>query len=194
MSFFTPTDTANANTYLSVNQTDGSFVEHFLMPITGLENNGHSAVPGGFGKDYDLYLTVDAAGTGTAFTSLNVTLWADPNSNDGTPRVSDTNDPSFSYGTKGDIALATGTMVSALLRFDPATGTRHADFVETLTPTLAGTILSGGSLKVGSLLEEQLTTPSTAFRSFPQTDVHYQRRDWRHRANQCSEPGRGTIH
>lgn len=171
MSFFTPTDTADAGTYLrSVNQANGSFVEHFLMPVTGFENNGHSVVPDGFRKDHDLYLSVDAAGTGTTFTSLNCTLWADPNANDGTPRVSETSDPSFSHGTKGDIALATGTMVSASLRFDPATGTRHADFVETLTPTLAGTILSGGSLKAGSLLEEQLTTPSTAFRSFPQTD------------------------
>jgi hypothetical protein len=171
MSFFTPTDTADANTFLrSVGQADGSFAEHILMPITGLENNGHSVLPEGFGKDYDLYLTVDATGKGTAFTSLNVTLWADPKANDGTPGVSAQSDPSFSHGTKGDIALATGTLVSATLNFDPTTGTRHADFVEKLTPTLAGTILSGGSLKAGALLQEQLTTPATAFKAMPQAD------------------------
>jgi hypothetical protein len=51
MDFFTATDTANASTFLrSVNQTDGSFSERFLMPITGFENNGQPVVPKGFEK------------------------------------------------------------------------------------------------------------------------------------------------
>jgi hypothetical protein len=170
MSLFTPTDTADAGTYLrSVNQADGSFAEHVLMPITGFENNGQPIIPKGFDKAYDLYLTIDATGKGPTFGTLNVTLWADPKGNDGTPGVSETSDPSFSHGTRGDIVLATGTMVSAQLMQDP-TGTRHADFVETLTPTLAGTILSGGSLKAGSLLEEQLTSPAITLSSIPQSD------------------------
>ena len=170
MSFFTPTDTADASTFLrSVNQPDGSFSEHFLMPITGFENDGNAVIPKEFGKAYDLYLTLDATGKGTIFNSLNMTLWADPKANDGTPGVSATSDPSFSNGTNGDIVLATGTMVSAQLAQDAA-GTRHADFVEKLTPTLAGTILSGGSLKAGGLLEERLTTPSTVRQSIPQPD------------------------
>ena len=93
MSFFTPTDTANASTFLrSVNQPDGSFSEHFLMPITGFENDGKPVIPKEFGKAYDLYLTLDATGkstvSGTVFDSLNMALWADPKANDGTPRPS----------------------------------------------------------------------------------------------------------
>jgi hypothetical protein len=170
MSFFTATDTIDATTFLrSVNQPDGSFSEHFLMQITGFGNGGNPAIPKEFGKAYDLYLTLDATGKGTVFDSLNLTLWADPKANDGTPGVTETSDPSFSNGTTGDIVLATGTMVSANLSQDAA-GTRHADFVEKLTPTLAGTILSGGSLKVGGLLEERLTTPSSVRQSIPQPD------------------------
>ena len=50
MSFFTSTDAADASTFLrSVNQADGSFSEHFLMPITSFENNGQPVIPKGFG-------------------------------------------------------------------------------------------------------------------------------------------------
>jgi hypothetical protein len=170
MSSFSAVDNADGSTFLrSVNQSDGSFSEHFLMPITGFENNGVPVFPKGFDKAYDLYLTIDATGKGVAFDSLNLTLWADPKGNDGTPGVSETNDPSFSNGTRGDIALATGTLLSARLSLDAA-GARHADFVETMTPTVAGTILSDGSLKAGDLLEEQLLTPAAAFTSSPQAD------------------------
>jgi hypothetical protein len=54
------------------------------MPVTGFQNNGQPVTPPGFDKEYGLYLTVDASGTvgtnGAAnpYTSLNVTLWADP--------------------------------------------------------------------------------------------------------------------
>jgi hypothetical protein len=170
MSSFSAVDNANASTFLrSVNQSDGSFSEHLLMPITGFENNGLPVFPKGFDKAYDLYLMIDATGKGVTFDSLNLTLWADPKANDGTPSVSKTNDPAFTNGTRGDIALATGTLVSAHLSLDAA-GARHADFVETMTPTFAGTILSDGSLKAGGLLEEQLLTPPAAFTSSPQPD------------------------
>ena len=69
-----------------------------------------------------------------------------------------------------DIALATGTLVSASLSLDTSTMTRHADFVESLTPTLAGAVLSAGSIQPGSLLEEKLTTPPSTFQSIPQAD------------------------
>jgi hypothetical protein len=171
MDFLTATDTADASTYLrSVNQTDGSFSEHFLMPISGFENNGLPVTPKGYDKAFDLYLTVDATGKGTIFDSLNVTLWVDPQGNDGAAGVSETSDPSFSNGRQDDIALATGTMVSAHLTMD-SSGARHADFVENLTPTLAGTTLSGGSLKEDTLLEEQLSPgPDTTTQSLPQAD------------------------
>jgi hypothetical protein len=36
---------------------------------------------------------------------------------------------------------------------------RNDDFLEGMTPTLAGTVLLHGSIQPGSLLEEQLTAP-----------------------------------
>ena len=171
MDFFAPTDAADASTFLrSVNQSDGSFSENFLMPISGFENNGLPVIPKGYDKAFDLYLTVNASGKGTQFDSLDVTLWIDPQGNDGAVGVNESCDPSFSGGTQDDIALATGTMVSAHLTMD-SSGARHADFVEQLTPTLAGKTLSDGSLEEGTLLQEQLSPgPDTTTQSLPQVD------------------------
>jgi hypothetical protein len=166
----TPIDTADASTFLrSVNAADGTFSEHFLMPITGFENSGQPAIPKGFMDKYDLYLTLDASGTGPTFDTLNVTLWADPKGNDGPVRVDETHDPSFAHGTRGDIALATGTEISANLMQD-STGTRHANFVESLTPTAIGSVLSGGALKAGMLMQESLTSPANVLSAIPQSD------------------------
>jgi len=166
----TPIDTANASTFLrSVNQADGMFSEHFLMPITGVENNGKSVMPKGFLDDYDLYLSLDATGKGPVFDTLNVTLWADPKGNDGPVSVSKDHDPSFASGSKGDIMLATGTKLSASLAQD-STGTRHANFVEMLMPTELGSKFSEGALKAGSLLQERLTSPPSTLSSIPQAD------------------------
>ena len=80
------------------------------MPVTGFENNGTPVFPKGFDNTYDLFLTVDATGKGTVFEARSsVTLWADPKGNDGAPSVSETSDPSFANGMRGDIALATVT-------------------------------------------------------------------------------------
>src|SRR4051794_16870821 len=166
----TPIDTADASTFLrSVNQADGSFSEHFLMPITGFENDGQPVMPKGFLNHYDLYLTLDASGKGPAFETLNVALWADPKGNNGPAGVSADSDPSFANGTGGDILLATGSKVSASLTQD-STGTRHANFVEVLMPTELGSKLSAGALQANSLIQERLTSPATALSSEAQTD------------------------
>ena len=68
----------------------------------------------------------------------------------------------FSNGTANDIVLATGTMISASMMFDPTTSARGRFCPESLTPTLDGSLLSHGSLQQGGLLEEQLSTPSAA--------------------------------
>jgi hypothetical protein len=171
MDHFTTADTIDTSVFLrAVNQPDSSTVENFLLPVTGFQENGQSVMPKGFGSSYDLYLTIQATGDAGVFTSLNVTLWADPKANDGTPSVSEGSDPAFSNGTANDIVLATGTMVSASLSLDPTTLAHHADFVESLTPTLAGTVLLGGSIQPGTKLEEQLTSPAAAFQSNPQPD------------------------
>jgi hypothetical protein len=172
MSLFAPVDTLDTSTFLrAVVQPGGSStVERILLPVTGLENNGQPVAPKGFGSLYGLFLTIDATATATSFTTMNVTLWADPKNDARSPGVSVTSDPVFSNGMANDIVLATGTMVSASLSFDPATSIRHADFVESMTPTLAGRVLLHGSIQPGSLLEEKLTTPPTAFQSLLQPD------------------------
>ena len=144
----------------------------FLMPVTGFENNGQPVTPAGFDKQYGLFLTIDQTNWArfrslppTTFTSVNITLWADPGNNDGTPSVSETSDPAFSNGMANDIVLATGTMVSASMSLDPTTNVRSADFVDTMTPTLAGTVLLGGSIQPGTELEVKTTTPPDSFTS-----------------------------
>jgi hypothetical protein len=178
MDHFTSADTLDVSNFLrGVTQSNGSFVVNFLQPVTGLESNGQPVMPPGFDKDYGLYLTISASGISTlpsgaveSFSGMNVTLWADPLNNDGTPSVSESSNPSFSNRTANDIVLATGTMVSASMMFDPTTMQRGADFVLSLTPTLDGSLLSHGSLQQGSLLEEQLTTPPSAYTAYPQSD------------------------
>ncbi len=53
---------------------------------------------------------------------------------------------------------------------DPTTGVRTATYVETLTPTLAGTILLDGSIKPGQQITENFTTQSNEFQALPQPD------------------------
>jgi hypothetical protein len=182
MDNFTPIDTMDANNFLravtsATSPTTSIGDLHFLMPVTGFENDGKSVTPAGFDKDYGLFLTIDGTSLGTvpggpatSFANLNFTLWADPLNNDGSPSVSETSDPAFSNGMTNDIVLATGTMVSASMSFDPTTMLRTADFVDSMTPTLAGTVLLDGSIKTGDLLEVKANTPSDTFASYPQSD------------------------
>jgi hypothetical protein len=139
------------------------------MPVTGFENNGHSVTPPGFDSKYGMYLTIDASGflnTGgpPAYTSIDVTLWADPKNDAGTASSTVANGATFSGNTANDIVLATGTMVSGSMMMEPD-GTRVATYVESLNPTLDGTLLLGGSIHQGDLLTEQFTTPSGAFQA-----------------------------
>lgn len=178
MNHFTPVDTLDGTLYLrAVSPGDLSNSIHFLEPVTGLETNGQPMTPPGFDKEYGLFLTIDATAINNPdnssvnhYTSLNVTLWADPKNNDGTPSVSENSDPAFSNGMTNDIVLATGTMVSGSMSFDPTTMLRHADLVESLTPTLDGTILLHGSIKPGDLLEEKTTAPPETFNAYPQSN------------------------
>jgi hypothetical protein len=172
MSLFAPVDTFDTSTFLrGVVQPGGAeTLEHILLPVTGLEHNGQPVTPKGFGSLYGLFLTIDATLAAGSFTSMNVTLWADPKNDARNPGVSETSDPAFANGMANDIVLATGTMVSASLSFDPATGIRHGNFVESLTPTLAGSVLLHRSIQPGTQLHEELTTPPTAFNTFAPGD------------------------
>jgi hypothetical protein len=172
-SLFTSVDTLDTTTYLhSVLQPNDTFDLQWLMPVTGVENNGQPVeLP-----SYGLYLTIDASGIlgqttptpiATKFTSINVTLWADPKNDAGTASSTVENGTGFSGNTANHIVLATGTMVSGQMQVDPNTGIRTATDVEKLTPTLDGTILLGGSIKEGDLLTEQFSTQPNEFQMVP---------------------------
>jgi hypothetical protein len=170
MDHFTPVDTLDASNYLRANiGSDLNATIHFIMPVTGFENSGQSLTPEGFGKTYGMYLTLDGTdiansnGSLNHFTSLNATLWLDPKNDAGTPTVSPSSDPSFLNGNANDIVLATGTFVSGSMSLDPTSLVRSADLVERMTPTLDGTILLGGSIQPGSLLEEKTNAPLDTF-------------------------------
>jgi hypothetical protein len=159
-SLFAPVDTLDTSTFLhSVIQPNNQFDLQWLMPVTGLENNGRSVTLPGFDKEFGLYLTIDASGIvgqttptpiASKFTSIDVTLWADPRNDAGTASSTVENGAAFSGNTANDIVLATGTMVSGQMSVDPTTGVRTAIDVETLTPTLQGTLLLGGRSNRGT--------------------------------------------
>ena len=171
MSLFAPVDTLDTSTFLrAVVQPGGtSTVDRFLLPVTGLENNGQPVTPRGFGSLYGLFLTIDATLAANSFTSLNVTLWADPKNDASDPGVSVTSDPAFANGMAdrhrpGNRHHGVGVTELRSGNPDPPRGFRS------LTPTLAGSVLLHGSIQPGTLLHEQLTTPPTAFQSLPQPD------------------------
>jgi hypothetical protein len=179
-SLFAPVDTLDTSTYLhSAVYSNNSFALEWLMPVTGLQNNGQPVTPPGFDKDYGLYLTIDASGIlgqttptpiATQFTSINVTLWADPKNDAGTASSTVENGAAFSGPTSNDIVLATGTMVSGMMSVDPTTGVRTATDVETLTPTLQGTLLLDGSIKPGEQITENFTTQPDEFQVVTQAN------------------------
>jgi hypothetical protein len=172
-SLFAPVDTLDTSTYLhSVVYPNNSFALEWLMPVTGVQGNGQPITPPGFDNDYGLYLTIDASGIlgqttptpiASQFTSINVTLWADPKNDAGTASSTVGNGATFSGPTSNDIVLATGTMVSGMMSVDPNTGIRTATDVETLNPTLEGTILLHGSTKPGEQITENFITQPGEF-------------------------------
>ena len=172
-SLFAPVDTLDTSTYLhSVVYPNNSFALEWLMPVTGVQGNGQPITPPGFDNDYGLYLTIDASGIlgqttptpiASQFTSINVTLWADPKNDAGTASSTVGNGATFSGPTSNDIVLATGTMVSGMMSVDRNTGIRTATDVETLNPTLEGTILLHGSIKPGEQITENFITQPGEF-------------------------------
>ena len=178
-SLFTPVDTLDTSAYLhSVVYPNNSFALQWLMPVTGLQDNGQPVTPG-FDKSYGLYLTIDASGIlgqttptpiAEQFTSIDVTLWAAPKNDTGTASSTVQNGAVFSGPTSNDIVLATGTMVSGKMSVDPVTGIRTATDVETLTPTLQGTMLLNGSIQPGEQITENITTQANEFQVLPQPD------------------------
>ena len=171
-------DKIDMTNYLhAVNQSNGSFVEEFIQPIKQFELNGNPASTPGLGSTYGLYFTINATGTQvagkTTFNNLDVALMGDPGNNNGTPSSTVAGVSFANTGPTGaadDITLGSGTLVSASLMLDPATGVRHAHFVDTFTPASGQAGFFVAPVDVSMLLEEFLTTPPANFASFPQPD------------------------
>jgi hypothetical protein len=146
------------------NKADGSAVERFIFQVDGVEQSGAHVTLPGLGSDFGMYFIVDAIldpanGAPPHFSKLDISLMVDPGNNDGAASAT-TAGVGFAHGTSGDFALATGSLVSAALSInaDPVPNTRHANFVEQITPTKAGLEAFGDSLKTGDQLRELLTT------------------------------------
>ncbi len=181
-SLFTAVDTLDTTTYLhAVNHPNSSFDLQWLMPVTGLSDNGQPVMPPGFDQNYGLYLTITASGVNNpspgvaeTFNTMNVTLWADPKNDAGTASSTVQNGVAFSGNTANDVVLATGTLVSGAMSVDQSTGVRMATYVEQLTPTLDGTILLRGSIQQGDQLTENFVTQAAVPGEFmitpPQAD------------------------
>jgi hypothetical protein len=155
-------DQVDTTTYLhSVNPADGTFDEHFILQVNGVERHGSPADLPGLGTDYGMYFLIDATGHGTGgatavFDSMHIALMVDPGNDDGSPSATE-DGVGFSNGTCGDFALATGKLLNAGIAVG-SDGTFHPDFTQDITLTEAGQKLLGASFHT-AVLEELLTTP-----------------------------------
>lgn len=155
-------DKFDVTTYLHAdNNADGSFLERFILTVNGFELNGAPVNPTGFGTKFGMYFLIDATGQATngvtTFNTMDIALMVDHGADDGVPSSTQAG-IGFENGTDGDFALLHGTLVSATLDISPD-GTRHPNYVETVTPTKEGWKVLGGSVTPGDLLQELLTTP-----------------------------------
>jgi hypothetical protein len=155
-------DKFDVTTYLhSNNNADGSFAERFILNVNGFELNGAPVDVAGFGTKFGMYFLIDATGQATngvtTFNTMNIKLMVDRGADDGAPSSTQAA-IGFEHGTRGDYALLQGTLKSATLDISPD-GTRHPNYVETITPTADGWKLLRGSVTAGDLLQELLTTP-----------------------------------
>lgn len=167
----------------SVIQPNGSFQEEFVLRIEQFQlGNQVVDAPGlnsasSAADSYGLYFTIDASGQlvagVTTFNTLQIALIGDPGNNNGT-LVSNTSGIAFANsgtaGTADDITLGTGTLVSAMMSFDPVTGVRSAHFVESFEAVASQAAFFVTPLDVPSLLEQFLTTPLSAFAAVPGPD------------------------
>jgi hypothetical protein len=151
---------------------NGVTPEHFIQTIDGFTLGGAPVNAPGLNSSYGLYLELIGSGQPIAgaftFTFLDVALKADVGYDNGTPS-STLAGLAFSNpaGTANDVTLATGSLISASLMFNPATGVRNAHFTETFVsaPGQEGFINSqSGKIDIF------LTTLPSNFVALPQPD------------------------
>ena len=136
-------DTINyTNNVYSVVQSDGTFLSHRILVVTGFSLNGAPVAPTGFGSAYGLYFDVAETGISArpaplVFSGSTFTLRADPGNQNGVLSSTFAGIGFSNTGATGvadDITLATGSSLTATAGFNPATGIRTTHLVETVLP------------------------------------------------------------
>jgi hypothetical protein len=174
-SAFTANGISVSNYLNAIVQPDFSFTAHQILPVTGFTLNGAAVTAPGLGASYGLYF--ELLGTGNqppgsfTYSTLNVALKADPGNLDGLP-VATAGGIAFANtgatGAADDVTLATGSLSSAGLAFNPATGVRNAHYVETfaIAPGESG-FFGASPLDASAMLDIRLTTNPSTFTSVP---------------------------
>ncbi len=169
--FTADTFSLNSSLRSEVQPGGGPFVARRLETITGFSLNGSPVAPAGFGSSYGLYL--DLADTGfnpspqiVHFTSVNVTLKADPGNRNGAALANASGIGFANTGPTGeadDIVLASGSMATASATLDLSTGMRDVPDLVTFAPAAgqAGFFLSPAL--DGSVLLEFLASSLPVF-------------------------------
>ncbi len=167
-------DTINATNYLhSVVQPSNSFAMELVLQINSFELNGQPVTAPGFNSDYGLYFAITSTGqlgVSTTYSTLDISLMADPGNNNGT-LTSSTAGILFSNagptGVADDLILGTGTLISASMKIDPVTGLRTAHYLDTFAPALDQTAFFN---RISPALEVFITTFPAVFQALPQPD------------------------
>ena len=177
-SAFTANGISLSSYLTAVVQPDFSFTTRQLLPVTGFTLNGAPVAAPGLGSSYGLYFDITTAGNqppgNFTYSTISVALKADPGNLDGLPIATASGIAFANTGATGaadDVTLATGSLASATLAFNPVTGVRNAHFVETFAISPGESGFFGASLLDGSvLLDIQLTTNPNTFTLVPGGD------------------------
>ena len=167
--------TTNVNNLTTLQQ---NFTGTQFETVNGFTLGGAAVSAPGLNSAYGLYFEISLVGAfpinagGTTigpatYSSLNVQLVADVGHDDGSV-VANAAGIGFSNvaGVSNDVVLANGSLVSASLGLNPATGTRSAHYVTTFQPVASEAgFFAGPSFPVS--LDFSLITPGSDFQVVP---------------------------
>jgi hypothetical protein len=177
-SAFTANGISLSSYLTAVVQPDFAFTTRQLLPVTGFTLDGAPVAAPGLGSSYGLYFDITTAGNqppgSFTYSSISVALKADPGNLDGLPIATASGIDFANTGATGaadDVTLATGSLASATLAFNPATGVRNAHFIETfaIAPGESG-FFGTPPLDGSALLDIRLTTNPDTFTLAPEGD------------------------
>jgi hypothetical protein len=174
-STFTADAMAIGNYIYASHQSDLTFTIHQFFPVTGFTLNGAPVTAPGFGSAYGLYFEVNGSGTEPAgsvhYSTLDIALRADPGNHNGALAATVAGVGFANLGATGaadDVTLATGSLSSASLAFDPATGVRKAHYDQTFIPVAGqGGFFATPAFDGSVLLDVLLTTNPDTFMVVP---------------------------